>query len=157
MARKDHGSTDRVKFLVRLLRQRGASDRSGEWFTKNMLKDIARRKGAEDLSVIVRRAQACEVMLKAMTNQKHSKSTHTYMIRPGELIVGVLPMGSLGFGKVFPNYLTKTEKEVAFFSSRGIDSVLAHNVPDHKRVLEGGLLQILDTCAKTSKITQGRK
>ncbi len=146
MAKRERGSTKRVRYLVKLLRERAASNRTGEWFTKDMLTDIAKTNNAEDIPIIVRRAMAFKEMLSAMANEKNSKKTFTYNIRPGELIVGVMPLGSLGLGKVFPNYLTEREKEVAFFSARSIDSVLAHNVPDFERVLKGGIRKIINMC-----------
>lgn len=147
MIKKERGSTERVQYLMKLLRERAASNRSGEWLTNDMLPDIANKKNAEDIPIIVRRAKAFSAMLMAMVNEKNSKKTFTYEIRPGELIVGTMPLGSLGLGKVFPNYLTEREKEVAFFSSRSIDSVLAHNVPDFNRVLKGGLKKIISICS----------
>ena len=146
MAKKKRGSTKRVEHLIELLRKRAASNRTGEWFTEEMLPDITKTESNARESIIFRRALAFEAMLKVMISPENSKTTHTYEIKPGELIVGTMPMGSLGFGKVFPNYLTEEEKEVAFFSSRSIDSVLAHNVPDYKRVLDKGLKNILKTC-----------
>jgi len=146
MAKKQRGSTKRIENLIELLYKRAASNRTGEWFTEEMLPDITKDESAAKESIIIRRAMAFKAMLEAMTSPENSKTTHTYEIKAGELIVGTMPMGSLGFGKVFPNYLTEEEKEVAFFSSRSIDSVLAHNVPDYKRVLEGGLKKILETC-----------
>ena len=131
---------------MELLFSRAAEDRSGEWFTREMLPDIGAEEGAGHTPVIIRRARAFGKMLEVMADAENSKFTHTYDIRPGELIVGTMPLGSLGLGKVFPNYLTEREKEVAFFSSRSIDSVLAHNVPDFSRVLRGGLEQIIDLC-----------
>lgn len=100
----------------------------------------------EEVPLIIRRAKASAELIDALIYPENSKVTRTYEIQPGELIVGVIPMGSLGFGKVFPNYLSQDEKYIAFFSNRGIDSVLAHNVPDHKRVLEKGLGHIIDYC-----------
>ena len=114
MAKKKRGSTERIEILIELLRKRGASNRTGEWFTQEMLPDITEIESAAKEAIITRRALAFKAMLKAMTSPENSKFTHTYEIKQGELIVGTMPMGSLGFGKVFPNYLTEKEKEVAF-------------------------------------------
>ncbi|UCD37971.1 MAG: formate acetyltransferase [Fidelibacterota bacterium] len=146
------GSTKRIQRLMEGLYQHAASDRSDEWFTEEMLPDIAaQRKDSEDTPIIIRRARAFSAMLKSMADEKNSEQTHTYDIRPGELIVGTMPLGSLGCGKVFPNYLSAREKEVAFFSARSIDSVLAHNVPDFNRVLDGGLRNIIEICNERLK------
>jgi pyruvate-formate lyase len=143
---KHQGSTKRVEHLLSMLRERGASDRSEEWFIPDDLPDFARDESAADIPLIERRAMAFQGMLEVMTNEKFSEKTHTFEIKPDELIVGVIPMGSLGFGKVFPNYLTRREKHIAFFSSRGVESVLGHNVPDFTRVLKHGLKGILKIC-----------
>jgi formate C-acetyltransferase len=148
---KHQGSTKRVGHLLSMLRERGASDRQGEWFTPGMLPDFAPDESAADIPLIERRAKAFKGMLETMTNEEFSKKTHTFEIKPGELIVGVIPMGSLGFGKVFPNYLTEKEKHVAFFTSRGVESVLGHNAPDFSRVLKGGLKGILKICQERRK------
>lgn len=148
---KHRGSTRRVEHLLTLLRERGASDRSGEWFTPDMLPNIAPDESAADTSLIERRALAFKAMLEAMANEEFSKKTHTFEIKSGELIVGVMPMGSLGLGKVFPNYLTETEKHVAFYTSRDVESVLGHNAPDFTRVLTGGLKGILKICGERIK------
>lgn len=144
--KRDQGTTPRVRHLLSLLRERGASDRSGEWFTPDMLPDIAPDESAEDKPLIVRRSLAFKAMLEAMTDEENSKKTHTFEIKSGELFVGVIPMGSLGFGKVFPNYLTDREKEVSFYINRGVESVLAHNNPDYTRLLKDGLGGIIDLC-----------
>jgi len=138
-----HGSTDRVRHLIEALRKRGLSDRSGEWFTKDKFPaDI----GDSEKPVIVRNALACKAMLEAMVNPANSKTTRTYEIGAGELIVGVIPMGSVGLGKAVPSYLSEEEKRVAFFTSRDASSTFGHNCPDHKRVLEEGLGAIIEFC-----------
>lgn len=137
------GSTQRVRQLTALLRKRGVSNRSGEWMRPEMFPtDI----GQSDEAVIVRKAMACKAMLEALANVENSKTTHTYVIRPGELIVGVIPMGSVGLGKEFPRYLTEEEMRLATFSNRDVESTFGHNCPDHSRVLQHGLSYILQTC-----------
>lgn len=139
------GSTPRTRELISALRARGLSDRSGEWFRPDMFpKDIA----DPAVPVIVRYANANRAMLRAMVAPENSRTTRTYEIQPGELIVGVIPMGSVGLGKVLPDHLTEEERRVAFFSSRDVESTFGHNCPDHERVLRGGLRAILDTCER---------
>lgn len=143
------GSTARTQKLLELLHKRGISDRSGEWMRQEMFpQDIGDKK---DLSVIVRKALACKAMLESMASRKNSKTTRTFEINPGELIVGVIPMGSVGLGKEFPPYLTDEEKRLSSYSSRDVESTFGHNCPDHSRVLERGLKDILDIC-KAKKI-----
>ena len=154
---KHCGSTERVERLLTLLRERGLSNRSEEWFTLDMLPDIAPDEAAGDLSLIERRAMAFKGMLEAMTNEAYSQKTRTYEIKPGELLVGIMPMGSLGLGKVFPNYLTPMEKDVAFYASRGVGSVLGHNSPDYSKVLKTGLGGILKICDKRLAAMRARR
>lgn len=146
MENRKYGSTPRTTYLNKCLLDRAASNRTKEWFTKEMLPDIGFEDDAKDMPIIIRRALAFGGMLEAMVLPENSEFTHTYEIKQGELIIGTMPLGSLGLGKVFPNYLTEIEKEVAFFSNRSIDSVLAHNVPDFKRVLDDGLEKIIEFC-----------
>lgn len=149
---KTKGSTERVKVLLETLKKRGFSDRSGEWFEKETLENIAVDENFIRIPIIERKAKAFKVMLEAMTNDKKYAHTRTYEIKPSELIVGVIPMGSLGFGKIFPNYLTDLEKDVAFFSNRDVVSVLGHNSPDYNRVLSVGLKGIISECVKRREI-----
>lgn len=138
-----HGSTDRIRHLLESLRKRGLSDRSGEWFRKEMFREGI---GASGEPIIVRTAMAFREMLEAMVDPANSTTTHTYEIEPGELIVGVIPMGSVGLGKTVPSYLSDEEKRVAFFTSRDASSTFGHNCPDHQRVLSRGLSGIIDHC-----------
>lgn len=101
-----NGSTERTNALLSDLMNKGFTDRSDEWFRHSMFEDV----GNMDRSTIERRAYAFKSMLAAMTRPENSKKTHTYEIKPGELIVGTIPMGSVGLGKVFPNYLSEDEK-----------------------------------------------
>lgn len=142
------GSTPRVRKLYAELMQRALTDRSSEWLEDEMFHDVAQEPHAEDKPVIQRRADAFRELLETMTRPEVSKTTHTYEIQPGELIVGVMPLGSLGLGKVFPNYLTDTEKVVAFYSARGVESNLGHNSPNYTRVVEDGLDAILAECSE---------
>lgn len=139
-------STKRVVALHKDLMARAMTDRSSEWLEDAMFADIAGTKDAEYTTVIERRALAFGELLRAMTSARNSRKTRTFEIAPGELIVGTMPLGSLGLGKVFPNYLTETEKQVAFYCSRGVESNLGHNSPDYTRVVSEGLKSILDTC-----------
>lgn len=91
--------------------------------------------GQMDRPVIVRKALACKAMLEAMANEENSKTSNTYVIRPGELIVGVIPMGSVGLGKEFPSYLSEDEKRLASFCSRDAESTFGHNCPDQMPVM----------------------
>ena len=148
------GSTKRVQDLLDELLKHGESDRSGEWFTPDMFptnvtgdyKDEDYRD-YEDIPVIVRRSLASKAMLKAMTTPQNSKNTRTFEILPGELIVGIMPLGSLGLGKVFPEYMTEVEKRVSSSTSQdSTNSVFGHNVADYKIVVNQGLKGIIQIC-----------
>ena len=145
------GSTPRVTKLLQKMYDRSFTDRTNEWFSKTDLPNVAKRSKDEDRSLFLRRALALKVMLKEMTKKENSENTHCCEIKEGELIVGNIPMGSLGFGKVFPNYLTREEKEVAYFSSRDVESVLGHNAPDYSKLLTMGLKGIMDVCNRELK------
>jgi formate C-acetyltransferase len=134
-------STNRTKLLLQRLRERAMEDRSGEWFERGMLPDIGADYPNEP--VIVRRARAIAAMLGAMTDPECSKTTRSFEIGEDELIVGVLPMGSLGLGKVFPNYLTEEEKRVASVVSRSEMGLFGHNTVNYERLLKEGIRGLL--------------
>lgn len=148
------GSTKRVQDLLDELLKHGESDRSGEWFIPDMFpinvaddyKDEDYRD-YEEIPIIVRRSLASKAMLKAMTTPENSEITHTFEILPGELIVGIMPLGSLGLGKVFPEYMTEVEKRVSSSTSQdSTNSVFGHNVADYKIVVKQGLKGIIQIC-----------
>ena len=120
------------------------SDRSGEWFRHDMFEDVISSQGHR--SVIVRKALATRAMLRAMTDLSNSETTSSFTIENGELIVGVIPLGSLGLGKVFPDYLTEEEWRVASVTNRGEMSVFGHNSVDYKPLCEKGLKSIIQLC-----------
>lgn len=143
---KGRGSTPRIVKLHQALMRRAMSDRSSEWLRDDMFVDIAPNEDAQNTPVILRRAKAFKEVLRAMSSPKCSVDTRTFEIEPGELLVGSMPLGSLGLGKVFPNYLTEMEKDVAFYCSRGVESNLGHNSPDYTRVVQHGLESIVTIC-----------
>jgi formate C-acetyltransferase len=141
-------STNRVKNLLTELYNHANKDRSKEWFNSNELEDIAKKH--YDKPVIIRKAYAIEEMLTKMTDKNISERTLTYKINDGELIVGVLPMGSNGLGKVFPNYLTENEQRAGSFTNRSELSILGHNTVNYDVLLKKGLNGII-TDAKNKK------
>lgn len=134
--------TARIEKLLKGLIETSLTDRSEEWFRHYMFDDV----GNADCSLIERRAMAFQEMLRAMVNPDNSKYTHTYEIKGGELIVGTIPMGSVGFGKVFPNYLSEDEKRLLGVTNRDMQSTFGHNIPGHERVLKRGLGFIAGQC-----------
>lgn len=84
----------RVKKLYDELIDRALGDRSGEWFTREMFRDVVMDRESDEkyplwnplekCSVIVRRAIAIDRMLIAMTDQSYSSSTHTADIDEGD-------------------------------------------------------------------------
>ncbi len=136
--------TARVQELYDALIERSMTDRSGEWFTQDMLPDVAVTHPNE--SVIMRRSYAIEGMLKAMTDLKNSKHTLTAWIAPGDLLLGTLPMGSNGLGKVFVNYLYDAEKRAGSITNRSSMSLLGHNSLNYHDLVNNGLQAIIDDC-----------
>lgn len=154
--------TGRVGKLLENLKERALSDRTDEWFRQEELRDVA--AGNEQEPVIVRKALAIQEMLTKMCDPKVSSHTHTYEIQEGELLVGVIPMGSNGLGKVFPNYLTEDEKRAASYTNRSEMSLLGHNTVNYERLLSGGLKSIIEEAKKeigkldqNLKITPGKE
>lgn len=138
----DQCSTSRTVGLLERLKIRAQGDRSGEWFRRSMFPEIG--KLYPEKPVIIRRALAFAAMLKAMTNAENSVTTGSYRIDDGELIVGVIPLGSVGLGKEFPRYMTVEERRLASITSRDEESMFGHNSPDFERVLQRGLRGIID-------------
>lgn len=134
-------STARVEKLLNSLKDRGFSDRSSEWIRDEELEDVS--VGRENEPVIVRKAYAIREILTKMTDPKVNAHTHTYEIEDGELIVGTMPLGSNGLGKVFPNYLTEDEKRAASYTNKTELAVLGHNTINYERLLSGGLKEII--------------
>jgi len=140
--------TPRTKALLEALKRQGRKNRADEWFRNSMFPDVGKEFPQEP--VIVRTALASQAMLCAMTDERNSLHTGTYAIADGELIVGVLPMGSNGLGKVFPNYLTEDEKRAARITNRTELSLLGHNTADYDRLVRYGIRGILETCESKS-------
>lgn len=148
--------SERVKRLLDALYERGMSDRAAEWFDCKEFEDIAEKY--PDKSAAIRKAYAIEEMLTKMTDENCSKHTHTYEIGEDELIVGVIPMGSNGLGKVFPNYLTESERRVASFTNKTEMALLGHNTVDYNRLFEGGLNSIIaEARQKAEKLEKAEK
>ncbi len=133
--------TERVRNLLNSLYEQGKKDRSSEWFKKEEFENIA--VAYPDESVIIRKAYAINEMLTKLTDKKISERTLTYKINEGELIVGVLPMGSNGLGKVFPNYLTENEQRAGAFTNKTELSLLGHNSVNYDNLLDKGLNAII--------------
>lgn len=148
--------SERVERLLGALYERGMSDRSSEWFDNREFEDIGAKYPTE--SAAVRKAYAIEEMLTKMTDKNCSKHTHTYEIGEDELIVGVIPMGSNGLGKVFPNYLTESERRVAAFTNKTELALLGHNTVDYNRLFAKGLSAIIaEANQKVEKLKKARK
>lgn len=141
------GSTLRIDSLIKAMEKRAWADRSSEWFTKDMFNKIGDEN--PDKTVIVRRALAIDEILKAMTNKElfNGQNPH-YQIRDGELIVGVITLGSLGLGKAFPDYLTKSETDVAAISTKSEMGLFGHNSVNYDVMLARGLNGIIEDCEK---------
>jgi len=138
--------TPRIAKLREDLMKRGFEDRSGEWFVKSQLPDTAKMYPQEH--AIIRRAYAIDEMLKAICNVKDFGKTRCFEIEEGTLLVGTIPMGSNGLGKVFPNYLTEDELRVGSSTNKTAMSLLGHNTINYEKVLRNGLQSIIDYAEK---------
>ncbi|MCM2357378.1 MAG: formate acetyltransferase [Geobacteraceae bacterium] len=146
--------TDRTKALLEALRRQGLKNRADEWFRDSMFPDIGKEHPEEP--VIVRSSLAIRAMLRAMANEENSVHTKSYEIPDGELIVGVLAMGSNGLGKMFPNYLTEAETRAARITNRTEMSLLGHNSADYGRLVKKGIRGVLEICDRKSREAHAR-
>jgi formate C-acetyltransferase len=136
----------RIKRLYDNLIEKALGDRSEEWFTPEMFNDVIKYEDSEDAfplwnnfencSVIVRRAIAIDRMLEAMTDKKNNIKTHTADILPGDLLLGNMPMGSNGLGKVFPRFLTDDELRAGSITNRNATSLFGHNTMNYEELLK---------------------
>lgn len=155
------GMTPRVKKLYDHLVDKALDDRSEEWFTQEMFDNVLESPNPEDrfplwdplqeCSVIVRRAVAIDRMLIAMTNKENSQKTHTAEILDGDLLLGVMPMGSNGLGKMFPRFLTDDELRAGSITNRNAASLFGHNSMNYEELLRDGLKKKIDTCSQHLK------
>ena len=147
------GSTQRVRALNEELHRHAIQDRTGEWFDEPgtvVKKEWQRRDGKEYEDIIVRRALAFQAMLEQLTipdAERTGSPKRTYEIVPGELIVGICPLGSLGIGGAFPEFMTEDEQRVGFVTSQDhVGSVIGHNVVNYTQVMTTGLRGIIEEC-----------
>lgn len=140
--------TPRTRALREILWKRALGNRKDDWIDKNSLPDLSKPlPGRDELEpVIIRRARGIAAVLEALTDPVRAKRTNSFVIAPGELLVGTLPMGSNGLGKVFPDYLAEDERHIASIANRSELSVVGHNVADFQRVVKKGICWILDFC-----------
>jgi formate C-acetyltransferase len=156
----------RTKKLFDELIEKAQDDRSGEWFTQDMFPPLFSVNSGnygldgrlEDRSVIIRRSVATDLMLRAMTDGENSKKTHTAEIRDGDLLLGILPMGSNGLGNVFPQYLTDDELRASSVSDRKTMSIFSHNSMNYEKLVNYGLKSVIQKCdEKIQELTDNRK
>ena len=101
--------------------------RKPEWWGEGLT--ILNEVNPEETSLISRQARAFAKVLKEMLIE----------IRPEELIIGVMPMGSLGFGVTFPAYTTEEENKRAAENGLTYKSVFGHSLPNYQKMLQKGL------------------
>lgn len=157
----NYDMSPRVKKLYAHLIDKALKDRSEEWFTQEMFDNVLESPNPEDrfplwdplqeCSVIVRRAVAIDRMLIAMTNKQNSEKTHTAEILDGDLLLGVMPMGSNGLGKMFPSFLTDDELRAGSITNRNAASLFGHNSMNYEELLRDGLKKKIDTCSQHLK------
>ncbi|MCL3781947.1 formate acetyltransferase [Prolixibacteraceae bacterium JC049] len=134
--------TPRIATLREALMHKGFTNRSKEWFVKSELPNVG--KMHPDKHVIVRRAIAIDEMLKALCDKKKHAHTHCFEIEDGSLLAGIIPMGSNGLGKVFPNYLTDEEIRVGSVTNKSQMAILGHNSINYENVLNKGIGSIIE-------------
>lgn len=134
--------SQRIAKLRENLMKRGFTNRSDEWFVKDELPNTATMY--PDEHVIVRRAYAIDEMLKAICQPTKYPKTHCFEIEEGDLLAGIIPMGSNGLGKVFPNYLSEEELRVGSVTNKTQMALLGHNSINYDKVLNQGLQSIID-------------
>jgi len=155
----------RTKKLFDELIEKAQGDRSAEWFTVDMFPDLfSVNSGSyglegklEEKSVIIRRSVAADLMLKAMTDGENSKKTHTAQICDGDLLLGILPMGSNGLGKVFPQYLTDDELRANSTADRKTMSIFSHNSMNYEKLVNCGLKSVIQNCDEKIKESTDNK
>lgn len=153
-----HEMSPRVRKLYDQLINRALNDRSEEWFTPEMFQNVIEDKDPnerfplwdpiEKCSVIVRRALAINRMLIAMTDEQNSRKTHTAEIADGDLLLGNMPMGSNGLGKMFPRFLTEDELRAGSITNRNAASLFGHNTMNYEKLLRDGLQAKINDCIK---------
>ncbi len=154
--------TERIQKLYDKLIYIAQRDRTSEWFKQEMFPDLEKLdlkqyglKGAfYDRSVILRRSIAIDVMLKAMTDAKNSEKTRTAEIHEGDLLLGNLPMGSNGLGKVFPQFLTDDELRAGSISNRNAGSLFGHNSLNYENMLKYGLKKVIEECEQKYQVAK---
>jgi len=148
----------RTKKLFDELIEKAQGDRSTEWFAGDMFpKSYGLDGKLEEKSVIIRRAVATDLMLKALTDGENSKKTHTAQIRDGDLLLGILPMGSNGLGKVFPQYLTEDELRASSVTDRKTMSIFSHNSMNYEKLVNCGLKNVIQNCDEKLKESTDNK
>ena len=143
-SRRGLPSTERTQALREALVEHCFGNRGDEWFKEDRLPDLI--KDSPELAsepIIVRKALASHAMLEAMVAPANNDRTRTGEIRPGELVVGTMPLGSVGLGKTFPRYMTDDERRMSSLANRDEPSVFGHTTPNFERVLKRGLLDII--------------
>lgn len=148
----------RIKVLYDQLIDRAMGDRSEEWFTPEMFDDVVKEKkpdsrfalwsSIENCSVIVRRAVAIDRMLIAMTDPRNDIKTRTAEIQDGDLLLGNMPMGSNGLGKMFPRFLNDDELRAGSITNRNAASLFGHNTMNYEELLRDGLNKKIKTCSE---------
>lgn len=152
--------TPRTTLLKKKLIERAKENRADDWLRKEDFLNLSNtpKPGDNPDAVIIRRAQGIATVLEALTNPEISRRTRSYTIEDGELLVGVLPMGSNGLGKVFPDYLTKEERHMASISNRSEFSVQGHNSADFDKLVKCGIRKIIkDSKSELEKLDKNDK
>lgn len=98
-----------------------------EWWGED--KTILTDEEVKKEPLVVRKAMAKHLVLSEMPIE----------IKEDELIVGVVAMNSIGFGRTFPEYATQEEKDAAAKSCYSVKSVWGHHPPDYGMVIQHGI------------------
>jgi formate C-acetyltransferase len=146
--------SSRIKNLYNDLIERAQGNRASEWFTQDMFANVLEvdpqkyglSGNMEDQSILIRSSVAIDTMLTAMVDEKNSEFTHTAKIFGEDLLLGVLPMGSNGLGKVFPQFMTAAELRAGSVTNRNISSLFGHNTINYEKLLKNGLVKTIEDC-----------
>jgi Dyp-type peroxidase family len=92
-------------------------------------------------SVAIRKGMANKKSLERVFTvaNEYTKVGDLFRIDPKELVVGVMPLLSLGLGKEVMPYLREDEELPAFMMGLNEFSAMGHVVPDHSIILKKGL------------------
>ena len=117
---------------------------------------IKKKVWGENLSILNEKTRKEPLIIRKALAFKKVLSEMPIEIKQDELIVGIIRMGSIGRGMLFPEYATKEEKREAAKKKTSPYSVWGHYTPGYPSLLEKGLVGIREEAnAKLRELIQG--